>query len=189
MLRVLSRQAVKAVPRPRLGHRARNGTPHRMHSLHPPYSGPPSYDTIARRLSSDIIPGVYFNCKRRQEANARGEYLDIHDIGGPDPKDYDLLLSDVGEELPHEIAKVVGIPYHAEATKEDAEKVVEVGDCYLYGPRFRTIFPTVVDRDGRAHWVFFIVDTGAPMTYLSARVSTRICGKRGPLTSLDQRPL
>ena len=157
MLRVL-RQAVKAGLRP----------PNWMQSLHSPYS----YDMIVRRLSSDINPEAYFNRTHRQEANPRGERVDIHDIGGPDPKDYDILISDVDDEkLRHEITEIVGIPYHTVAKKEDAKKVVEVGDCYLYGPSYRTIFPTVVAREGRAHWVFFIADCGAPMTYLSAQVN------------------
>jgi len=183
MLRVLSRQAVKVVPRPRLGLRPPNGTPHRMHSLHPPHSGPPSYDTIARRLSSDIIPEAYFN-RKRQEAYAHSEYGYLnfkYDIRVPDPKDFDVLISDVDDEkLRHEITEIVGIPYHSVAKKKEAKKEIEIGDCYLYGPSYRTIFPTVVAREGRAHWVFFIVNSGAPMTYLSAQASTRICGKKRP---------
>ena len=68
----------------------------------------------------------------------------------------------------------MGIPYHAEATKEDAAKVVEIGDCYLYGQKLRTVFPTVVANTSCAHWVFFVVASGAPITHLPAQVCTPI---------------
>lgn len=172
MFRLLSRQAFKAVSRPRLGLRLSNGTiSHHVRTMQAPYSGPPSYDTIARRFSSDVVdPQAYFIRKRQQEAKDRGEYVDIHDIGGVDPEDFDVLISDVDDEkLRGEIAETVGIPYHAEAAKEDANKVVEIGDCYFYGRKLRAIFPAVVaSKKGKAHWVFFIVDTGSPLTYLSA---------------------
>lgn len=153
MFRLLSRQAFKAVHRP--GLRLSNGTASRqIHSMLLPYIGPPSYDTIARRFPPDVDPQAYFTREHQQEAKERGEYVDIHDIGGTDPEDFDVLISDVDEKLRGEVAETVGIPYHAEATKEDANKVVEIGDCYLYGRKVRTVFPAVVAHDDRAHWVF-----------------------------------
>jgi len=135
MLRVISNQAVKAVPRPRLGLHPPNGTPYQMQSLQAP----------VQRLGGSLghqSCGV-FQLQESARAKDRAEYIDTHDIG-PDPKDHGVLISGVDDEkLPHEIAKVVGIPYHAEATKEEAKNVVEIGDCYLYGPKLRTIFPTV----------------------------------------------
>jgi len=98
--------------------------------------------------------------------------VDNHDIGGTDPEDYDVLITDIDDEkLRTEIAEIVGIPYHAKATTEDANKVVEIGDCYIYGRKFRTIFPAVVTNGSGAHWVFFIVNPGALLTYLSAQTS------------------
>ena len=70
------------------------------------------------------------------------------------------------------------MPCHAEATKEDANKELKIGDYIIYVRDIRTIFPAVVSYESRAHWVFFIVDTGAPLTYLR---------KEGLLTSLDER--
>lgn len=121
MFRLFSRRAVEAVSR-----RFRPSASRRIHSIQPPYTGPPSYDTIARRLAlSQVDPQAYFTRKRQQEAKDRGEFVDIHDIGGID---YDILITDVNDEkLRGEIAETVGIPYHAEATKEDGNMVVEIG--------------------------------------------------------------
>jgi hypothetical protein len=44
------------------------------------------------------------------------------------------------------------------------------------------MFPCVVSVKDRAHWVFFIVDPGAPLTYLSAQVSA-------PTYKVNTRPL
>ncbi|RPB03196.1 hypothetical protein L873DRAFT_288243 [Choiromyces venosus 120613-1] len=49
-------------------------------------------------------------------------------------------------------------------------KLRKVGDYFIFGPKVRAIFPVVVVCNGtRAHWVFFIVNTGSLFTYLSAR--------------------
>lgn len=43
-----------------------------------------------------------------------------------------MLITDIDDEkLRTEIAEIVGIPYHAKATTEDANKVVEISDCYI----------------------------------------------------------
>ena len=69
-----------------------------------------------------------------------------------DPGDYDVLIPDVDKEkLRGEIAEIVGIEYLAEATVEEANKVVDIGDCFLFGRKLRTIFPAVVCDDVRAH--------------------------------------
>jgi hypothetical protein len=48
----------------------------------------------------------------------RGEFVGIHDIGGVDPKNYDVLITDMNDEaLRHEISELVGITYLQEATK------------------------------------------------------------------------
>ena len=66
---------------------------------------------------------------------------------------------------------MVGIPYHSPASKEQADKVVSIGECFIYGRKLRTVFPAVVTHgSGKAHWVFFLVNSGSPMTYLSAQV-------------------
>lgn len=130
---------------------------------------------------------ISYTNKCLQEAKERGEYVDIHDIGGVDPEDYDVWISDVNhEKLRGEVAETVGIPYHAMATAEDSNKVVEIGDWYMYGQKFRTIFPAVVARGNQAHWVFFLIDSGPPLTYPSAQVSAPSCEKEAwLLTTLD----
>lgn len=117
-------------------------------------------------------PQVYFVSKRQQEAKDRGEYADFHDIGGIDLADYDILLTDVNnEKLWGEIVEIVGIPYHAEATKKD-NRVIEIGDCYLYGRKLRKIFLTVVSYEDRAYWVFFVVDiVSTDVSFSSGRCS------------------
>ena len=97
----------------------------------------------------------------------RGEFDDIHDFSGPDPNHFDvddsLLRSDISE--------LVGIPYLKEATKDEANEMLETGSCLIYGQHSRLIFPCIVGFEDKAHWVFFIVDTRAPFTYLSRQVS------------------
>lgn len=48
----------------------------------------------AIRFSSHLNPVAFFIHKRQLEARDRGEFIDIHDIGGPDPRDYDVLIKD-----------------------------------------------------------------------------------------------
>ncbi|KAH0609470.1 uncharacterized protein H6S33_012956 [Morchella sextelata] len=175
MFRLLSRQAFKAVPRPRPrpGLCLSNGTTSRyVHSMQAPYDGLPSYDTIARRFSSSQVdPQVFFTRKRQQEAQERGEFIDIHDIG-IDPNDYDVLITDVKHEtLETTVAEELGIPYLSKATEADAKEVVQVGNGYIYGRKFSAIIPFVVSHGDESRWVFFIMDSGAPLTYLSAEAS------------------
>jgi len=54
------------------------------------------------------------------------------------------------ERLRGEVVEMVGIKYLVEATVEEANKVVGIGDCYLLGRgELRTIFPTVACDDVR----------------------------------------
>jgi hypothetical protein len=156
MFRLLRRQAVKAVRRPGLLFSSGTTARH-VHSMQAPYSGPPSDDTISRRFSSsEVDPQAYFTRKLQEEAKQRGEYIDIHDVGGVDPKDYDVLITDVNDEtLRTEVSQVVGIPYLAKATEADANEALKVGHGYIYGRKLRTTFPAIVGHKGKAHWVFF----------------------------------
>jgi hypothetical protein len=129
-------------------------------------------------------PTDFYVRKNLEEARDRGEFIDIHDVGNVDPKDYDVLITDVNDEkLQSEIAKVMGIPYHTKATEADANKVVKISDGIVYGRMLRMKFLCVVSHAGKAHWIFFIADSGAPLTYLSAQVSAPTCRKDAwPLT-------
>ena len=89
-----------------------------------------------------------------------------------DPRDFDVLFPDIdGEKLRSEIPAIVGKQYHAKATKDEANHVVKAGIGFNYGRAHRTLFPCVVSYEGKSHWIVFIVDTGAPLTYLSVQVS------------------
>jgi hypothetical protein len=58
--------------------------------------------------------------------------VDIHDIGGVDPKDDDVLLSDTDNDtLRSEISKLMGIPCLEEVTKDEADKVAKQIDRFL----------------------------------------------------------
>lgn len=117
-------------------------------------------------------PQAYLFHKRKLNAIQNGQFVDVHDAVVPDPKDYDVLLSDADDaKLRTDIADVVGITYLSEATEEDAHKMAEVGECYLWGLKIRTLFPTVVRINDHAFWVFFVVNSGSSITYLSAQVS------------------
>lgn len=166
MFRLPSRQIFKALRSPlryplRLSSRD-------VHTMQVPYTRPVTYDTLARRFSSSPSLLALFINKRQQEARDRGEFIDIHDVGGVDPKDYDVLITDIdSNKLRSEIAEVIGILYLAKASEADANKVIEIGHGIVYGPKFRTSLPCVVSRRGKSYWVFFIVDTCAPLTCLT----------------------
>jgi hypothetical protein len=93
-----------------------------------PFSGPSTYDIVARRFSSYPNPTDFFVRKNLEEARDRGEFIDIHDVSGVDPKDYDVLITDMDyEKLRSKIAEVVGIQYLVKATEADADNVVQIG--------------------------------------------------------------
>jgi len=149
-----------------------------LHDASAPFSGPPSYATLAQRFSSsNRSPASFFAQKKAKENRERGTFVDIHDIGGPDPKEYDVLLTDIDYgKLSSEISKLVGIPYLKEATREEANKEVEKVHGFAYGKKSRLILPCTVSIGDTARWVFFIVDSGAPITYLSTQASFHTTG-------------
>jgi hypothetical protein len=145
---------------------------HHVYTEQAPFSGSPSYATITQRFSSLPNPLTFFEKERAKEAIERGEFTDIHDAEVVDPKDYDVLVTDITDKkLRPEIAKLAGIAYLEKATKDDANKKVDIGYGFLYGSKFRPIFPCVLSFRDKAHWVFFLVDSGAPVTYLSSQAS------------------
>ena len=67
---------------------------------------------------------LYYEAKRAKDAIRRGEYVDVHDVGGLNPKDYDVLLTDVNYDiLRGEISVLGGILYLQKATGTEAETV------------------------------------------------------------------
>jgi hypothetical protein len=141
-----------------------------------PFCGPPSYDTINRRFSSQPNPAHFYAAKRSQEARERGDFADIHDATGVGPGDYDVLITDVTDKkLRTEFSELIGIEYLAKATEAEANKTFDIGKAIIFGPFRRTIFPCVVNHEDNAHWVFFLVDNSSPGTYLSQAVSMITC--------------
>ncbi|KAH0563012.1 hypothetical protein GP486_002418 [Trichoglossum hirsutum] len=90
-----------------------------------------------------------------------------------DPKDYDVLITGVGDDvLRSEISELVGIPYLEEAAVNDeADGMPDRIYGFVYGRMFRMIFPCLLSIEDKAHWVFFLVDDGAPLTYISTQVA------------------
>jgi hypothetical protein len=177
MLRLPSRQAFKALRNP---FRCSLPNPlrvplqtHHLHNAPPPFSGPPSYATLAQCFSaSNPSPTTFFYQKAAEETIERGEFIDIHDIGGVNPNDYDVLFTDIDNDILHsEISKIVDIPYLREATKDEADKVAEEISCFTHSWKRHPILPCVLGIDNMARWVFFIVDPGSPLTYISSQVS------------------
>ena len=82
------------------------------------------------------------------------------------------MLTDMDNHLLHsEISELVGIPYLKEAAKEEADNVVGEIRGFVYGRKFHEILPCVLTIHDKARWVFFVVDSGAPLTYISSEVS------------------
>jgi len=128
------------------------------------YSGPPTYETIAGRSKYHSYTNLV-----REEGDNRGG---TEDAGPIDPNDYGVVISGITDaKLRTDIAEVVGIKYLTRASQEEADKVIDVGDCYIFGPKSRLIFPAVVSLEGNHHWIFFLLDTGIPLSYLSFEVS------------------
>ena len=173
MLRTLSRSAAKAASRPL---RHPTSTPRWIPSKKLPYSGLPNCEMIARRFSSSQTdPPAYFARNLKQEKLQRGEFTDIHDITPEEaiyPYEYDVLLSDVTHDtLKQTISDEIGIAYISEATG-DAKQPVSVCDGYIYGPNRRPIVPLVVSYQEQSRWVFFLIDSSSPWTFLSSQVSS-----------------
>jgi len=100
---------------------------------------------------------------KAEENVARGTFVDIHDIGGVDPNDYDVLITDVNDHTLHnEISDLVGIPYLKEATKEEADKKA---DSLVLSTAISTV------------WYF----------HVSSRLKTRLIGSSFLLEGLHWR--
>ncbi|KAG0640738.1 hypothetical protein HOY80DRAFT_1021745 [Tuber brumale] len=145
-----------------------------MHSPAVKYLRPLCYEykSVRRLASRTILPDVHPQ-KAGQDARQPSQPVDTHDPHGPGCKDYDILIPDIDvQKLKNKMAGLAGIPYHSPATREEANAVVKIGDCFLCGPNLRIIFPAILSSpEGKAHWVFFFVNTGSSQTYLSTQTS------------------
>jgi hypothetical protein len=88
------------------------------------------------------------------------------------------MITDINQDvLGNELSEIAGVKYLSHATKEDADKFITRGEGFIYGRNNRLMFPCVVTyrnfytyRD-ISRWVFFLIGTGTPRTYLSLEVS------------------
>ena len=59
--------------------------------------------------------------------------MDYKDFSGPDPRDYDCLISDIDyDKLQHEISEVVGIPYRSPTCMVEVGIVVKISDGIIH---------------------------------------------------------
>ena len=132
-----------------------------------------TYDTITRAKAGYPTRMARIMNRKAQDAREKGEWIDIHDYVPCAPGKYDTVVSNVNDGmLRTEVSEILGIPYLGQAAEDDAKKVVKCIDGQLYSPRCHPIIPCVVRAySGEARWVFFFVDTTAPVTYLSPQVS------------------
>lgn len=99
----------------------------------------------------NLNPISFFARKEAKEAIDRGEFVDIHDIGRVDLKDYDILTTNVDNNtLQSEISKLVGISYLKEATKDEANKVVEDIHGIVHGQKYCMMLPCVLRIEDEA---------------------------------------
>src|SRR5947207_2763098 len=92
-----------------------------------------------------------------------------HEFDKKEFGDYDALTQ--GTTLHTDISKLVGKKYLQKATDQEALEVPNKIHGFLYGYEKRPMFPCVVTIKRKAHWVFFLVDTESPHTFMSSEVS------------------
>ncbi|KAG0138443.1 hypothetical protein HOY82DRAFT_588602 [Tuber indicum] len=74
---------------------------------------------------------------------------------------------------------------HSPATRQETDTVANISDCVLYSINLRAIFPVVVmSSEGKAHWVLFSIDSGSPLTYLSAQTNDLFGIREGVSTAI-----
>ena len=147
-----------------------------MQVVSSPYSGLPTYETLRKRfMASARDPESFYSRQRQEEARDKGQFVDVHDITEIQPSEFDVLISDITHEtLESTISQDMGINYLAKA-EPDADCVVESATGYIRRSGHRALVPLVVNHGGEARWVFFIIDSGSPLTYLSVQVSGYSC--------------
>ena len=127
------------------------------------------FGTIGRRLAGGVGPDAFLgrgSSLKKQNTYSNG--------GGDNSKDVssDVLLFDITKETyKGEIARLVGTPYLSPATPSEATKMPIEVTGFIYGPKRRTIVSLAVSYKKECCWVFFVVDSGSPLTYLSVGVS------------------
>lgn len=170
MFRFLRKKAVKAIRR--LKPPPPNGT---AATLQAPCPEQPSPETTTQHLSRPANQVAYCCESGQQEASQCCESIDTADTApevGLYPEEYDITIPDISHEtLQHRVSEKLGIDYLSEAFDE-AKKPVSMCNGYIFGRNKRPMVALVVSHGGEYRWVFFVVDTGSPWTYVSRQVGT-----------------
>ena len=123
-------------------------------------------------MASAPDPESFYSRQRQEEARDKGHFVDIHDVTGLQPSEFNVLISDITHKtLESTISQDIGMDYLSKAEEPDANRVLESVTGYIRRLGHRALVPLVVNNDGEARWVFFIIDSSAPFTYLSVQVN------------------
>ena len=83
------------------------------------------------------------------------------------PNNLDIMLTDVHEKDLHSaIAKKLKITYLGEADRKSEKELNGI----LWGMYDRVMVPIIMEFKGKRKYVFFLVDTGSPKTFVSEHV-------------------
>lgn len=82
-----------------------------------------------------------------------------------------VLLTDINHKtLEGEISELVKMKYHSRVPYDNEQNAPNKIECFMYGRNNQTICPTAVTHGDNSYFVFFLVDPGSPVTYLSSQV-------------------
>ncbi|PUU77244.1 hypothetical protein B9Z19DRAFT_1128505 [Tuber borchii] len=128
-----------------------------IHHTPAPDISSPTYNSVLKRLNSVADQQMFHKRQPPQEVKSDA---------------FDALFPDIKHEtLDTIISEEIGIPYLSSAAEAEAKKVIRVAQGYIHGRHCRTIFPLAVTHKDEARWVFFIVGSLCPLTYLSHQTS------------------
>lgn len=110
----------------------------------------------------------------RGKSRERDEFVTVNEYDGVKPQSYDVLLTDINDNtLRGEISEGLGVQYLEKAVGVDAARPVDFINGYLHGVRRHPVLacPVYKNEVTEALWVIFILNTGAPSTYLCSKVN------------------
>ena len=87
-----------------------------------------------------------------------------------------VLLTDINHKtLKGEISELVKMKYHSRVPYGEEQDVPPQIRCFMYGCNNQTTCPTAVTHMDLSFNVFFLLDPGSPVTYLSPQVDNPTC--------------
>lgn len=160
MLRFLAHYpTIKAIPRPTTLVRPRIPPPNIINIYHQKF---PSHFNSNLRTNQQGVPNL--NSKNPDPMSAANNSAEL-------VYNQDGFISDITQEtLQTEIAKTLGIKYLSNATGNNALHSPRSVHGYIHGVGARSIVPFLVFLEGPPLWIFFMFDTGAPQTFITAQV-------------------